>query len=475
MKNKENIDIRKYLGLSLAFSIAFIIAMIVFFLIDRAANVTEYFNGIVKTLMPFLIGGCLAYIICPLVNMLYKCYYKLFSKIKEEKRANLANSFSIYTGIIIAALVIIFVVVMIIPNLINSIIRIAQLMPDAIDRFYAWVDSILQSNSYLAKNSENVINTSYEYAKKYVNSNFIGNIDSIFANLTNSVFSTLSLLFNIIIGFIVAVYLLFMRKKLAKQGKMVIYSIFKEKTAESIMDEVEFIDNVFSGFINGKILDAVVIAIICYFMLLLYSLANPGVEVISAVMIAVIVGIFNIIPFFGWYVAWIIGVLLCLIVNPGEALYFLIFNFILQQIDGNIIGPKILGNSTGISGFWVLFAILLFGHIWGFFGMLIGVPIFAILYHFIKKAIFKGLLKNGQFKMAVDYERDYPKKETEKFTEKMKSAYERIKEEKQRVDEEKQKAKEQKLEEKEKKAANKANLAKEEEENTENEDNEEEN
>ena len=150
----------------------------------------------------------------------------------------------------------------------------------------------------------------------------------------------------------------------------------------------------------------------------------------NEVMIAVIVGIFNIIPFFGWYVAWAIGTILCLIVNPGQALYFLIFNFILQQLDGNVIGPKILGNTTGISGFWVLFAILLFGHIWGFFGMIIGVPFFAIIYHFIKKVIFKGLLKNGQFKMAVEYEKEFPKKDPERFSEKMRSTYERIKEEK---------------------------------------------
>jgi predicted PurR-regulated permease PerM len=227
-----------------------------------------------------------------------------------------------------------------------------------------------------------------------------------------------------------------MRKKLARQGKMIIYSIANEKEADSIMDEIEFVDKIFSGFITGKILDAIVIAIICYFLLLLYRLFNPNVEVMNEVMIAVIVGIFNVIPFFGWYVAWIIGFLLCLIVNPGQAIYFLIFNFILQQVDGNIIGPRILGDNTGISGFWVLFAILLFGHIWGFFGMLIGVPVFAVAYHFIKKAIFRGLLKKGQFKMAVDYEKDYAKKESEKFTEKMKATYERIKEERQKDDSE---------------------------------------
>lgn len=437
MKNKEPIDVRKYLGLTLAFSLAIILAMLVYFLIDRAGHVSNYLNGIVKTLMPFLIGAGIAYVICPMVNGLNLIYLKLFKKVKEEKRVALANSFSIYTGIIIAILVIIFVVVMIIPNLINSIIRIVQLAPGAIDKLYKLTTDFIESNPFMREHSENIINTSYDYAMNYINNNLIANSNQILSNLTLGVMGVFTLLFNMLIGFIVAIYLLFMRKKLAKQGKMIIYSIFKEKEAESIMDEFEYIDKVFSGFITGKLLDAIVIAIICYFMLLFYKFLNPNVETMNEVMIAVIVGIFNVIPFFGWYAAWAIGIILCLIVNPGQALYFLIFNFILQQVDGNIIGPRIIGNSTGISGFWVLFAILLFGHIWGFFGMLIGVPIFAIIYHFIKKAIFKGLLRNGQFKMAVDYENEYPTKETEKFSEKMKAAYERIKEEQAKQKEEK--------------------------------------
>ena len=442
MKNKEPIDIRKYLGLTLAFSISFILAMLVYFMIDRASYISKFLNGIIKTLMPFLIGACLAYIICPMVNGLNLLYQKLFKKLKEERRFALANSFSIYTGIIIAALIIIFVIVMIIPNLVNSIIRIVQLAPSAIDKFYDFAINFMQSNEFIREHSQNIINTSYDFAKDYINNNLVKNSDVILSNLTIGVMGVLNLLFNLLIGFIVAIYLLFMRKKLAKQGKMLIYSIFKEKEAESIMDEFEFVDKVFSGFLIGKIVDAIVIAIICYFLLIFYKLLNPGVETMNEVMIAVIVGIFNVIPFFGWCIAWAIGIILCLIVNPGQAIYFLVFNFILQQIDGNIIGPKILGNSTGISGFWVLFAILLFGHIWGFFGMLIGVPIFAIIYHFIKKAIFKGLLKKGQFKMAVDYENEYPTKENEKFSEKMKTAYERIKEDQLKQKEENAKLKE---------------------------------
>ena len=215
-------------------------------------------------------------------------------------------------------------------------------------------------------------------------------------------------------GFIVAAYLLTARKKLAKQGEMVVYSIFKKERAASVMEEIKYTDKVFSGFVNGKILDAFVIALICFISLKIFTICNPGKEMMSEILIAFIVGIFNVIPFFGWYIAWFIGALLCLIVNPAQCLFFVIFNFILQQIDGNIIGPKILGNTTGISSFWVLFAILLFGDIWGFAGMLLGVPIFAVIYHLIKKWVFKRLQINGMENLSEEYEVEYPPNEREK-------------------------------------------------------------
>ena len=180
------------------------------------------------------------------------------------------------------------------------------------------------------------------------------------------------------------------------------------------MEEIKYTDKVFSGFVNGKILDALVIALICFIALKIFTICNPGKEMMSEILIAFIVGIFNVIPFFGWYIAWFIGALLCLIVNPAQCLFFVIFNFIVHQIDGNIIGPKILGNTTGISSFWVLFSILLFGDIWGFAGMLLGVPIFAVIYHLIKKWVFKRLQINGMENLSEEYEAEYPPNEREK-------------------------------------------------------------
>ena len=168
-----------------------------------------------------------------------------------------------------------------------------------------------------------------------------------------------------------------------------------------------------SGFINGKIVDAVIVAVICYVGMMLFKVITGAQVTMSEVLVAVIVGIFNVIPFFGWYIGLFASALLILIVNPVQCVFFVVFDFILQQIDGNILGPKILGDTTGLSSFWVLFSILLFGDLWGFAGMLIGVPVFAVIYHIISQLVAKGLRRNGQEEMLVQYERDFPPKQPE--------------------------------------------------------------
>jgi predicted PurR-regulated permease PerM len=193
---------------------------------------------------------------------------------------------------------------------------------------------------------------------------------------------------------------------------LICYSAFKESVADKISDEADYINEVFTGFIHGKILDAVVISIICYIGMMIFHWITPNKALMSEILVAVIVGIFNVIPFFGWYVGLFLSALLILIVNPAQCIFFVVFDFILQQIDGNIIGPKILGNTTGISSLWVLFAIFLFGDIWGFAGMLIGVPMFAVIYHLITNLVFSGLQRRGQTDLASEYREDYPDRDT---------------------------------------------------------------
>ena len=197
----------------------------------------------------------------------------------------------------------------------------------------------------------------------------------------------LKFVYNILIGLIVAVYVLHGRKRFGKQARLIVRSIFSDRWADRILEEVEFIDRMFGGFINGKILDSAIIGVLCYIACLIFKFP-------SALLVSVIIGVTNVIPFFGPFIGAIPATLLILIQNPIKALWFVLFVLVLQQLDGNIIGPKILGNTTGLSSFWVLFAILLFGGLWGFVGMIVGVPLFSVIYDVIKKLVIHGLQRH---------------------------------------------------------------------------------
>lgn len=345
---------KRYAGVTMALFGAAALSLLLFFALFRIDAIHKAFSHICRTLMPFIIGGALAYVICPICNFFDNIYNKVFKFIKnEKKKKSLSNNLSVFTGLLIAILFIYFMIIVIIPNLVNSVVRLIQIIPDNVNKVIDFVQKFLNENETLMKYSENIIDKTYTFINDWLGNEFLGYAQGIASGVSTGVVNIIVVLFNVLIGFIVAAYLLTARKKLAKQGEMVVYSIFKKERAASVMEEIKYTDKVFSGFVNGKILDAFVIALICFISLKIFTICNPGKEMMSEILIAFIVGIFNVIPFFGWYIAWFIGALLCLIVNPAQCLFFVIFNFILQQIDGNIIGPKILGNTTGISSFLI--------------------------------------------------------------------------------------------------------------------------
>lgn len=236
------------------------------------------------------------------------------------------------------------------------------------------------------------------------NSSMMQTIQGIIGNLTVQLIEVLSVFKNMFLGFLIAVYLLASRKLFGAQAKLLLYGIFPNKWAQIIEEEVHYTDKMFNGFFVGKIIDSAIIGVICF-----AGTTLLGFE--SAAFISVVIGVTNIIPFFGPFIGAIPCALLLLLDNPWQALYFLIFIVILQQVDGNIIGPKILGNTTGVSSFWVLFSILLFGGLWGLVGMVIAVPLFGVLYDIIRKLTNRGLQKNHKEDMREEYDNSFHKPE----------------------------------------------------------------
>ena len=206
--------------------------------------------------------------------------------------------------------------------------------------------------------------------------------------ITTGVIDAVMFIFNLLVGIVVAIYVLIDKEKFLGESKKLVYTLFKAETGDSIIDTARHGHKIFGGFLYGKILDSAIVGLITFIVLTI--LKTP-----YSLLVSVIIGVTNIIPFFGPFIGAIPSAILILLADPLQGLYFIIFVIILQQVDGNIIGPKILGNTTGISEFWVTFALLLFGGIFGFLGMIIGVPAFAVIYYVIVQLMNKKLTLKG--------------------------------------------------------------------------------
>ena len=359
-----------------------------FFLIFRFKEFGGVIGKIMAILKPMIYGAAIAYLLKPVCNTYeHKLNEHLPSKLKKMSKA-LAITGSMLTMCIIVYLLLIIII----PQVVNSVTSLINTLPDKLNYAASWLEETLKEDTvvanYITENYIMLKDTAIEWISNELIPN-MQNIQNILAGVGIQIWNSVMFLKNLLIGLIIAVYLLASRKKFAVQGKMVLYSIVKTKWADKILTELKYADNTFVGFINGKILDSAIIGVICYVCCLIFKFPN-------AMLVSVIVGVTNIIPFFGPFIGAIPSALLIFIESPLKSLWFLIFIVVLQQVDGNIIGPKILGNSTGLSSFWVLFSILVFGGLWGFVGMVIGVPLFAVIYDIAKKLVFCVLKRNGK-------------------------------------------------------------------------------
>ena len=362
---------------------ALALAILLFLLLFNIDMVGDSINDILALFRPFIIGGIIAYVLAPLCNSIEKWLNQIF----PEKIKKAAPPIAVALSMIFFILVIYLLLIMIIPQLYTSIISLSETLPGQMESLINKIADLLKGNETLYGYVMTAIENIQKGFTNWVNNTLLPDMSSIISGLGTGVKSVLSVLLDIVVGAIVAVYCLAGRKNFARQAKMVLYSIAGKKLGDTIRNEAAYADKMFNGFISGKFVDSAIIGIICYFFCIIARMPN-------ALLVSVIIGITNIIPFFGPFIGAIPTALLILVQSPMKALIFVIFILVLQQVDGNIIGPKILGDSTGLASFWILFAIMVFGGIFGFVGMIIGVPLFAVIYDIAKKLIFRGLAKH---------------------------------------------------------------------------------
>lgn len=382
---------------------AIALSILFFFLLYKMDHLAYYIGRVIETLMPFIYGSVLAYLIYP-VSQGITAY---LDKLTDGKHTKFTLTAGIFTGLILFGVAIYFLLWMLLPQLIDSVVSIVTGMPSMVESLSNWISSVLQDNVELAQLAEVMLENSSTQLQAWLSGTLIPKVQQIIANLSAGVLSTIWGLFDFVIGIIVCIYILSSADKLKRQAKMIIRAVFPKKAADVIFEVTYETDQCFGGFIRGKLLDSAIIGVICF---MCTSLMNMP----YALLVSTIVGVTNIIPFFGPFIGAIPSAILILTVSPIQCLYFIIFILVLQQFDGNILGPAILGQSTGLGSIWVLFSILIFGDMFGFVGMIIGVPLFSVIYYLISKYVFKMLRKRELDDEIIDYREKYPDKRVER-------------------------------------------------------------
>lgn len=375
---------KTYLYAMLAGFGAISLSVVLFFFIYRLQGIGEALDRIANILMPFIYGGVVAYLLRPACNL----YSNWLSKVLPRKIKKYADALAITLSMITGLLVIYALIIMIAPQLYQSIISLWNSLPSNVEHTIKWFTDHFGENEELRQHLDSSYNAMYEKMNAWAQNTLVPYITGIVSGLGMSVWRILVFLKDFLIGLIVAIYLLASRKKLSRQGVMIVRSILNPKWANIVLQEISFVDRMFGGFIDGKLVDSAIIGVLCYIGCVIFRFPNP-------LLVSAIICVTNVIPFFGPFLGAIPTALLIFIESPTDTVWFILFILFLQQLDGNVIGPKILGEHTGVSSFWVLFSILLFGGLWGIVGMVIAVPLFAVIYDIIRKLVMRGLRKNG--------------------------------------------------------------------------------
>ena len=381
-------------GLTLFFTA--IAVLLVYFFLSRAGTILGALKSMASSISAILYGIIIAYVFTPVLNFIERHIlvpiYQFFGiDVSADRGTNHVHwtrmrKISVFLTICFIVGILSGFFRIVVPQIISSIQTILSNFPSYINNIQKFLNQHLEDNPDLASTINNLADTYEERIQEFIETTVNPAITDLIEQISKSIISIIRNAFNFTVGLIVSVYLFYSKDIMAAQFKKMIYALFNEKNANEIVAECRFIHRAFVGFIVGKILDSIIIGILCFICIKIIGTPFP-------VLISFIVGVTNIIPFFGPYIGGIIGSIIVFMIDPIQALYFLIFVIILQQFDGNILGPKILGDSTGLSSFWVIFAIMFFGGIFGVIGWVIGVPLFAVIFDMIRRRLQKKLEK----------------------------------------------------------------------------------
>lgn len=382
MKNQR---FERYIYAGVTAILVIIAAVFVVFLFLERAAVFSFLGKVKTVLAPVIYGAVLAFLMSPVYNRTYGFILGKDGKNFKNKKTGefLAKAAATIISLAFLCAVVVSLSSMIIPQLYTSIAGIINMMPVYFQNVYDWLTDFFVNNPPVEQAILNMYEQSAVHFQNWMETDLMANlsnfqnfqnIEKIVGGVSSGVLNLITMTKNLLIGLIVMLYLLNIKTSLAAQSKQFIYSVLPLKAANITVGEFQYIKKAFSGFIIGKLIDSLIIGILCFILMNLFKLPYE-------LLISVIIGVTNIIPFFGPFIGAVPCALLVFLISPKQCLYFIGLILVLQQFDGNILGPKILGNSTGVSSFGVLFSILLFGGLFGFAGMIIAVPLMAVIIH----------------------------------------------------------------------------------------------
>lgn len=388
-----------YVKWGLTGALALIAAITFFFVIYRYEGLLNGIAAFGHILTPFVYGLVMAYLICPLYNVCVRGFAKIkWPKIRgKDQSVGIAKGIATIISISAIFLVIGALLYLIIPQLVESVTVIAKEMPSYVRNVVQFLqDSARHLPDTFKVQAEAIISEAGGSFTDWVQTTLLPRYDSVLATVSESILGILGMILNFFIGVIVCAFFINRKEVFLAQAKKLILALFNADHADGILKGAAFTNKTFWGFISGKLIDSLVIGIICFIVMTILHWPY-------AVLISVIIGVTNIIPFFGPFIGAIPSAFLMFMVSPKLCLAFVVFVLILQQVDGNIIGPKILGETTGLSSLWVMFAIIVGSGLFGLLGMVLGVPVFAVLYAYICYAINRRLEKKGLPTNLRDY------------------------------------------------------------------------
>ena len=399
--------LRQQFNRGMTYFLVIVACILVYFAMLRVEAISNTLSKILSILKPVLYGCGIAYLLNPIVKSVDAYLVPVLEKhMKKEKAKKVSRSIGVIVALVVLITVVSTLINMLIPELITSIRNLIFTLPAQINQLVKEINNIQLDDSTTTAVLKNAMNEASASLQKWMRTDLLDKVNEVMTHLTVGLYTLIMEMFHAVIGVIVSVYILFGKETFINQSKKAAYAIFPAERANLLIHIAVKTNEIFGGFIIGKMIDSIIIGILCF-------IGTSILKMPYAMLVSVIVGVTNVIPFFGPFLGAIPSAILILLDDPMKCLYFVIMILIIQQLDGNVIGPKVVGSAIGLNSFWVLIAVLVGGGLFGFFGMALGVPIFAVIYRYISMNTNDRLRRKNQEQATRKYE-DYSKYDIER-------------------------------------------------------------